>query len=504
MASKMTDKQALLHWEKLRSQIRSATPVDMSESLAAQRQRKARLEADWEAFCLYYFPNWVKSPFSKYHRQVARAYLSGKYKRIALVAFRGFSKTTFFQMLDIYEAMTERMKFSVWANKVKDGGANFVTTIKVQFEENNRLIHDYGPQRNVGMWEDDFFVLRNGVAFRAIGRGQSPRGMKYGETRPDRHHWDDMDDDQSVLSDEQIDKQWDWLIGALYPTVNIDDDFRVVMAGNLISENSLLARFIEHTAEYVKQVDLLDKQGRPTWPERFTKKICMEMVSSMPMHLSQREYFNNPIKPGKVFKKDWVQWKKLPPLQQYQYVVAYLDPSFSDKKNADHKAWILVGLWKGEVHVVKAWCDVASVDQMVSWGYEIDAYLKSRNAAAMLYMEEVFLQSLLYKDFQAAAKKHGFQLPLKGDARKKPAKDVRIAAQSGKFERGAVYFNEAERGNHHMQNLVDQFLLFQMGNTRVKKDGPDAYEGAVHILEQMVFQAQPVVWGNRKSHNKRF
>ncbi len=114
-------------------------------------------------------------------------------------------------------------------------------------------------------------------------------------------------------------------------------------------------------------------------------------------------------------------------------------------------------------------------------------------------MEQVFLQDLLYKDFAAAAvKKH--PLPVSGDTRKKPDKDARIEAMSGLFERGSIFFDEDIKEEHHTQALIEQLLNFEPG-VKTLKDGPDALEGAIFLLNQSLALSADVEVG-RFTNNK--
>lgn len=208
------------------------------------------------------------------------------------------------------------------------------------------------------------------------------------------------------------------------------------------------------------------------------------MIQKMGYRLSQREYFNNPLTEGKVFKKEWFQWDKIPNLRTLPFVLSYLDPGFKKTKNSDTKSWVLMALFEGKYYIIKVFCGQASVNEMIAWGYEIQAFLKLKNGTGPMWMEEVFLQDLLYKDFAEVAKTRG-PLPLLGDTRRKPDKDARIEAISGHFERGNVIFNIDEQSNHHMEQLVEQFEVFEPG-VPSKKDGPDAIEGAMHKLGEMI------------------
>lgn len=495
--------QALRRWERTRNAARKGVSVDTTESAAARSARVGKLLANWEAFMQYYFPHWTPAPFAAFHRRYARAILDRKVINISREFARDHAKTTFTQMMVIYLSLKEESYTLLWVSKSYDAAEEMLAAVKKQYESNERLIHDFGSQKNLGEWENGKFTLKNGCSFRALGRGQSPRGTKNDEKRPDIIICDDLDDDELVRSAEQLQKAWEWMMGALFASMSIGGFKRFIVLNNRIAEDSLMGRFIEKSQDH-ERINILDGKGQPSWKERFTLEECQHMIDTLGTHLSQREYFNNPIIPGTVFKKDWIQWKRMDTLRSYPYLVAYLDPSFSDKKNSDHKSWILLGLHRGEVHILKAYCGLASIEDMVGWGYEIDAHAKKESGAVQLWMEEVFLQSLLYKDFAAQAEKRGYPLGLHGDTRKKPDKDARIMATSGEFERGMVYFNLAEKENHHMQRLVEQFLLFQMGNTKVKKDGPDAYEGARFKLQELVTSAIPATVGDRTPHKKRF
>jgi hypothetical protein len=349
-------------------------------------------------------------------------------------------------------------------------------------------------------------TLVNCASWRALGKGQSPRGVKDEERRPKKIIIDDIDDDEEVLNKQRLDKSHDWIWCALFGSFDIKGSHLLAFNNNIIGKDSLMARAFHGYPEegenlkfkYQEMVNILDKNGKPSW-NRYSLKDCNDMIKTMGTRLAEREFFNNPLTEGKVFKQEWVQFKPMRSLSNYSVLVSYLDPSFKSGKHADHKGLALLGLTGSEIHIIKAWCNVASVDEMIEWHYELKDYLDNRSASAQMYMEEVFLQSLLYKDFNEAAVKKGYAIPIRGDQRKKPDKDSRIAAMAGYFERGQVYFNELEKNNHHMQRLKEQFLLFEQGSSRVKKDGPDSVEGAIYIAQSHIRQSVPPKVGSRKS-----
>lgn len=390
-------------------------------------------------------------------------------------------------------------KTCIWWSKTSALAIDSLRLIRGAYEYNDALVRDFGKFKTEStVWTDDKFVTTQGITWKALGKGQSPRGTKDDDAiRPDLIIGDDFDDDTEVLNEQRVEKSYQWAMGALWPTMDISTESLFVVLNNLIGEDSLMARFWE-IADFKEKVNLLDDSGQPSWPQRHKLDDCHLMINKMGTLLAQREYFNNPVTEGKVFRKEWIQYKRMDSLQSYQALVAYLDPSFSNRKNADHKSWVLMGLLGGEVHVVKAYCDRASIEEMIAWGYEITALCAKLSGTPELWMEEVFFQSILYKDFNAAGLKKGHQLPLRGDTRKKPDKDQRIMGLAGYFERGQWYFNAAEKENHHMQNLIFQFTSFQPGHTGIKKDGPDACEGGEKKLIERLQSILPTTYGRRK------
>lgn len=498
----MRIKNDLIELDKFLKDLERATPVNNDEAPKDKQKRLSEL-TDWQKFLKYYFPNYCSKPFTRWQKRYAKKVLGTGKRYIVRKVFRGGSKTTFTQMLMVYMITTKRVRNILWVSKNQDGAMEMTRVLRLQFEGNQRLINDYGEQKNLGAWGDDKFVTRSGASVRAIGKGQSPRGAKEEEARPDCIIWDDGDDDEEVRNSNRLDNTWDWTMGALFGCFAVDGNNLFIGLGNKIAPDCIIERMAD-IADDVETVNLMDDNGRPTCPEWHTLEDCQYMISKMGTRLAQREYFNNPITEGKVFKIEWLQYKKLPKLSLYKYLVAYLDPSFKNKKTSDHKSLILIGVLHGEYHIHKVYCANASVHEMIRWHYDLDEYIRRHNGAVQYWMEEVFLQDLLYDDFNKAGATYGYRIPVRGDTRKKPDKDARIIGCSGDFERGNVYFNEDEKDNHHMNELYTQFCLFAAGDTRIPKDGPDSYEGGREILKKMIFEAEPPIAGRRTPSKNRY
>jgi hypothetical protein len=484
-----------------------------TENPAQKADRIAYLLHNWEAFMRYYFPKYTSADFAPFHRRLAQDFIGNKRIIMSRAFAREHGKSTFMVMLLIYAAIKGLIKNHLHVSRTEDNATRLLAPIRKNFESNHLLISDFGEfQTLTNKWTDSEFVVAikqdnnqqstiNNISFRSLGMGQNPRGSQNDTERVDSICLDDADDDEVCRNKARLDFAWEWVMGALYPTMSIEHGGRMVFVNNKIAVDCIIER-ASKIADSHEQINIYDDRGEPSWIERYTKDQCQAMIEKMGTMLAQREYFNNPQTQGTVFKAEWIRDKPMNP-QDYRHLVAYLDPSFSSKKTADHKALVLLGAKGNEFHLLKCYCAIGTVNEMIEWHYDLEAWLKQHNQVCEFYMEEVFLQSLLYKDFADFGKSKGYTLPIKGDLRKKPDKDARITAISGYFERGQFYFNENEKDNHHTIKLKDQFTLFKQGQTGIAKDGCDAVEGGLYILKQRIITSDPALIGQRAKNNKR-
>ena len=94
-------------------------------------------------------------------------------------------------------------------------------TIKSILENNTRLIADYEIHKSNGSWSEGEFITLKGVTIRAIGAGQSPRGSRNDEVRPDGIIVDDFDTDEDSRNPDTITQKYGWFEKALIPTRSI-------------------------------------------------------------------------------------------------------------------------------------------------------------------------------------------------------------------------------------------------------------------------------------------
>ena len=369
----------------------------------------------------------------------------------------------------------------VLVGKSEDSAQTLLGDIQAELQYNKRYIHDFGPQYNSGNWQDGEFVTSTGIAFFARGRGQSPRGLRYRNLRPDYIVIDDLDDDELCENDTRVRKITEWVKEALFGAFGAEGG-RFIMVGNLISKCSVLANIAASKGVFVSQVDVLDKKGKPSWPEYWTMQRIQTKREFMGYRAFEKEYMNNPIKEGTVFRKDWIRWKKMFSLDRYEKIVAYCDPSFKGSTQNDYKAIKVWGKIGTELHHIAAFVRQCSVSEMVRWFYDLHERMPE-GVICEYYIEANFLQDILLDEFTTEGKLRGYQLPIQADKRKKPDKFARIEAVSPLGERGFVFYNERLQNDPDMLAGIEQTLSIEKGS-RTHDDAPDADEGAIYILQK--------------------
>lgn len=210
-----------------------------------------------------------------------------------------------------------------------DAAKKLLKPYLANFEANGRLKAFYGDQVNLGDWTDEHFVLKNGASFTAVGAGQAPRGSRNENVRPDILLTDDYDTDQDCRNPSVLDKKWDWWEKAYYPTRSVSEPTLVLWAGNIIAKDTCVGR-AGKMADHWDIINLTDKDGNSTWPQKNTTEKIERIRSSVSKKTYEGEYNNNPICEGKVFTN--LPFGKVPSLKKFKFIVIYGDPSYSNKR----------------------------------------------------------------------------------------------------------------------------------------------------------------------------
>lgn len=486
MTSVAKRKQQEADWLDLCQRIQASTSQLATASTLDQEKRIEKSRKDYACFVSTYFPHIAGKPTAKFQKDAANYILQNDRARAVFEWARGHAKSThisLFEPLWLMSQKDHRPLTMVLVSKSQDSAKQLLSDLQAELESNELYKLDYGIGRGEGIWSDGRFSTSDGSMFVALGRGQSPRGIKKTGRRVNYIVIDDIDDDEMSLNPARVEKTIDWCLSALYGTMDAGRG-RFVMVGNRIGKKTVLGGIAERPGFYHTVVNILDKKGHPTWKENFTQKEVDAMRIEIGERRFQKEYMNNPVNEGTIFEKKYIRYGKMLPLRDYRQIIAYTDPSFKASSSNDFKATMLVGITKqGAFHVIRAFADQTKVTAMVAWHYQIREFIGDTPIKYM--MEANFIQDMILDEFKKVGNEVGYQIPIVGDKRAKPDKFARIEALQPLFQRGEIIFNEAFKGDQGFEVLEEQLLLFEKGS-KVHDDAPDALEGAIWQLANRI------------------
>ncbi len=342
-------------------------------------------------------------------------------------------------------------------------------------EKNNRIIHDYGIQENFGSWASGEFITQLGVAFRALGAGQSPRGTRNEANRPDIILIDDIDTDQDCLNPDIIDKRWEWIEQALIPTRSISNPLLIIFCGNIIAEDCCVTRAAK-CADAVDIINIRDAAGNSTWPQKNSEEVINRVLSTISYTSQQKEYYNNPMPASRTFAE--ITWGKCPPMHELQFIVAYADPAPSNKdlpgakstQGNSRKAVFIVGCKEYNYYIYKGFLDVMGTHRFISCLYACRDYITAATQ-----------DKSPFEGGRGMSKQHTSTCVSFFFIENNSLQDP--------FYEQVYRPNIVEKEDEHMKRLEAQFRAAKP--TSKQLDGPDCIEGAIFIINEKIKAMAP-------------
>jgi len=513
--AELTDKQILQLWGEYVENIRKSTALLTGETDEQQKKRITILQKDPELWFKYYFPQYCYAPPASFHRESTKRVLNHMEWYEVRNWSRELAKDVRTMMEILYLCLTGKKRYMLMISNSYDTSENFLKPYKGNLEANQRIIHDYGVQELPGSWSAGEFTTRRGAKFLAVGAGQSPRGTRNEEVRPDIIVFNDIDTDEECRNADIIENKWKWIENAAIGTRSVSKPTLIIFLGNIIAEDCCVVRAREF-ADYVSIINIRDENGNSTWPEKNNEEMIDRVLSQKSFSSQQQEYYNNPIQEGRVFKE--MTWGKCPPLKELPFIIVYADPATSNKdkpsirarKQNSCKAVVIVGYKELKFYIYKCFVDTTKNSTFIDWLYASRKYVAEKTQPYFLIennsLQDPFYEQVLLPLIFQKGNENGGVLGITPDKRDKPEKFFRIEGTlEPKNRLGLLILNIDEKDDPHMKRLQAQFK--SVGPNSKTMDGPDAVEGAVYITEtkvQMMAQREGIKAYGRPVNSKRY
>ncbi|PKQ69387.1 hypothetical protein BZG01_00165 [Labilibaculum manganireducens] len=484
-------------WQREKESIMRSTPADRETETQKQKRIK-KLLGDFVKFSCYYFGHLMDSDFAYFHKRDTKKIIDNKDIFAMLEYPREHAKSIIYDlMLPLFLKANGELSGMMLSSANNAKASGLLGDIQAELMFNKRYINDFGDQYSLGNWQDGHFVTADGIGFWAFGRGQSPRGTRKSEKRPNYGVFDDIDDAVLVRNESRVDEVLDWLLGDFYGAMP-NTGSRLIGLGNRIHKASVVAKIVgDVEPDDPKRKDLyhskvfalenpkthkkdLSEKGAPAWKERYTREQIVLKMNRQGWRIGLREFFHEHIVVGKIFREEHLPWIKVQSLSAYDKLVSYNDPSYRNSKTSDFKSIVLIGKIGRYFDIIDVFCRQCSTAEMVRGHYSIADKVPDK-LACRHYMEANFIQDMMLDEYFRLGTERGKTLHIRGDKRTKPNKEARIENLTPFTEQGIIRFNIDLKHSPDMQELRNQFLGFPDAE---HDDGPDSVEGGIYKLNR--------------------
>ena len=385
--------------------------------------------------------------------------------------------------------------------------------------ENNEVIYDIFGDVRGSPWTEGDFQLKNGVTFKAKGRGAAMRGTKGEIERPDFVVFDDIEDWESVQTEKGRDKIQRWALTEVIPAMSNPATRRVRMLANALHPESLAMKLLQLSQIKPEQIGdedpifygwkvrrvpiiYLDQDGveQSAWPERYPMKWikaeCAKLYALGRGADWEAEYMVAPESPKlRSFRPDMI--KVEPRVRTYQATYAFTDPARTSKgRNADTGQ--AVWSWAGpRLLVWDAWGRQLAPDQIVDAMFEVqDTYQPVWNGVEADGLEDFLLQPIRQRQVR-----DGVMIPLLPQrAPRERSKDEFIKQMQPFYMAGEVIhckpLPDLEQQLINFPSSPKKDVINALAFALRMRPGAPLYEdfGAKHVTEGLTPASRSPVW----------
>jgi hypothetical protein len=299
------------------------------------------------------FPDRFCLPFSRLHDTIFEILDDDNIQLALIIAPRGFGKTSTVNLaFPAKKILFQEKKFIVPISCTATQAVMQGENLKRELTSNRMISKLFGPMKS-DTFSKEMWVTSSGTAVMPRGSGQQVRGILYGDHRPDLIIVDDLEDGESVKSDEQRAKTKAWFFEDVLNSINrARKDWKIIVIGTLLHEDSLLSNLMEDPGWYHAHLSICDDNFKSNWPDFMNDQQILDLVDSYRrVHLLDsfyREYMGIPIaKESARFQQDYFKYYKEndPDFDRKKIEsMVILDPAKTTKSTSDETAIVGVGV----------------------------------------------------------------------------------------------------------------------------------------------------------------
>lgn len=433
----------------------------------------------------------IPKPLFIWDRERSQIHLTTS-KFTALMLPRGVGKTTIVNLSNEIDIVYKDVGFLVYVSETATHAEMQLGNIKRELESNDLLQAVFGnlrPERSSGLsWTDGYIETTNNVVVAARGRGGQIRGLNVNGKRPDKIIVDDVEDKESVSTEDQRKKAKTWFYGDLVPALpQMSGSGRIVAMGTLLHPDAIL-HGLTHDPDWVSAVfGSLDAQKEPIAPfymskEQYERKRLSAARNGMLLEFEME--FNSSVYTDEDTRKFDVSKIKIQVMERTQFLAVseVIDPAISEEKTADYTAIGVVGMTeRGQIHVLDLWAKIGAhpreqVDKYFDLHFEWNPTHHGVEAIAYQASLVHMLQEEMFRRAKTWGPRAYFEI----------VKDTRKlhGIEKNKIKRVEGMLAPRYKSNYishqrHFPELITQLKDWPLG----KKDAPDVIAMCIALLD---------------------
>ena len=446
-----------------------------------------------EMFAGTLMPERFTRSFSSLHKQIFELIDDDSIQRVVIAAPRGFGKTTLNTIA--YPAkniLFGQRKFILPVSATATSAVTQGENLKRELIQNPIIREFFGDLKSDSFAKDQW-VTSNGTMVMPRGAGQQVRGLLFNAQRPDLIIVDDLEDSESVRSDEQREKLYDWFFSDLCNCIDrASTKWKIVVIGTVLHEDSLLIKLLDDPEWVSVRLELCDDSLKSNWPDFISdadvKKLYDGYKERGQLDVFYREYRNIPVSTeDATFRPEYFkeyQETDLTSSERKELMnVVIVDPAKTVKLHSAESAIVGWGVSRKDKKMFVR--DVVASrlypDQLYDEMFNMVVRLKAR----ILAVEVTSLNEFIIQPIKNELMKRGITVFfLELNARDK--KENRIAQLVPYYRQGYIYHNQ-----NCCAGLEAQLMSFPRSR---RWDIMDAAAYIIEVMEKEATYFEPDDW----------
>lgn len=279
---------------------------------------------------------------------------------------RGFAKTTLFNGLMLYTVGFKLEPYIVYLSETAGHSEQQLQNVKQQIESNDAFIELFGslnPDRNdPEKWQGTYIQCLNGVTIQALGRGGQVRGKNVGGRRPGKILLDDVEDEESVATEEQRKKTLKWLMRTVLPALPKRKG-NVYILGTMLHREAMMMNVLRDPRWITVCFGAMLPDGTALDVKFMTEIEWLKERETYKLHGMLAEFYMEYQSQihldadNRKFKPE--TWRsQIMARTQFEMVALAMDPAISESADADYCTFGVVGMeGKGLLHILDMYAE---------------------------------------------------------------------------------------------------------------------------------------------------